>query len=511
MRFRYILPAALLTAGSAMAQAGAAIPNAISVCNSNGFYNIFWQFGTLFPAGQLGNKMTQALPPELVTYYRAGVLGARELDSRGVEMEVLYDTGNAAYSTPRWQVRDTIPHPNNAQRWAPGATIYVDIPSVPNIIPGGFAFARFRIAITYPAVPVPTAPAGSSAALMMVWEDWSSQYGDGNDLHPLSSVNEPTTGGIRAVSYSGGQTAGGQNFILPNANGGLNSSEFGWTTFWEQSMIQMVINSTLISGTGTILGGGGAPAPFTVQMTDGRAAIHPNVGDVISYNGNSSYSNPLPGGGVGTTWFAPFVSFEGDIPDPNGSNDPAPEVWRSASTVYIHRVLVADWVNDFCTLSAQCAAPSTGLTLSPLGANFALWMGLDLANGFFNLGAFFNGVTFADVSSFQWAGPTSRMFDSILNPAGLVVRNPVNVGATAAFVDATGTLIPGIKEMRTFVVGPQAGWTPLSVGPSPFLGFGAHPGGATVSGRTFSAQCWMIDLSVTLLVDMSNVATCKLQ
>ncbi|MFN0206828.1 MAG: hypothetical protein ACKVS6_11025 [Planctomycetota bacterium] len=485
-------------------------PNAISVCNSNGFYNIYWAFGTNFPAGQLGNKMHQALPPELTTYYRNGPGNVRELDARGVEMECLYDTGNAAYSTPRWQVRNTIPSPLNAQRWSPGATIYVDVPSVVNLIPGGFTFARFRIAILHPAVPVPTAPAGTGEAIMGIWEDWSSQYGDGNDLSPLSSVNEPSTGGIRAVSYSGGQTAGGLNFILPNP-GGVNSCEFGWTWFFDQSMVQMVINSTLISGTGTILGGGGPPAPFTVQYTDGRAAIHPNVGDVISYNGNSSIGAPV-GASLSTVWFAPFVSFEGDIPDPNGSNDPAPEVWRSSSTVYIHCVNVADWINDFCNLSAQCTAPGTGLAASPFGANFALWMGFDLANGFFNLGAFFNGITFADISSgFQWAGPEVQMFDTAVNPGGLVARNPVNVGATAAFVDVTGALIPGIKEMRTFIVGPQAGWTPLSVGPSPFLGYGAHPGGASVSGRTFSMQAWMINTSPTAVLDMTNVAVCKLQ
>jgi hypothetical protein len=449
--------------------------------------------------------MWQALPPELTTYIRGGANRVRELDFRGLELETAYFAVNPNYQSPRIQIRSAIPNPSQLQRWIPGPNIYVDIPAVNGVVNGNFLAFGIRIAVTLAnAAVIPTAPSGVGEAIMAVWQDFESQYGDGNDLLPCASLVEPTTGGIRAVSFSGGSLSSGQNFILPNPG---FSSEFGWTWLFEQSMIQQVTQSQLISSSGQILGGGAPPAPFTVQQNDGRGAIYPLPGDAISYSGNSTYGNPQPGGVPTNTWFVPFVLFSGDVP-PLSPLDPTPETWSDGTVAYIYGQKVADWIDDFCAVTGACP-PGTGAIIDPLANNWALWMGIDLPN-FINVTVLLNGLSFADTSSgFQWAGPVVMMFDASVNPVGPIGRNIANHGGF--ILDQNGNAAPNIREYRTLLTAPQSGWTPVAVGPTPFLGFGTHPGGPTVSGQTFAVQCWMLDLNITQMVDMTNVSVSNLQ
>ena len=152
-------------------------------------------------------------------------------------------------------------------------------------------------------------PAGSptGGALTMVWKDWQSQYGDGFDLFTTSSATEPNAGTpAQTISYSGIVTPTGP-LVLPNPG---FSGEYSWTWLFENSLIQPIRNSKLISATGLILGGAVNPTAFAFQMDDGRGGINPGTGDAISYNGNSKEGTPLPAQ-LGTTWFAPFVLLNG--------------------------------------------------------------------------------------------------------------------------------------------------------------------------------------------------------
>lgn len=499
MRFRYILPAALLTAGSAFAQAGATTPNAVGVWNSQVFGFFGWFIGTGFTAGTGGNQMWQSLPPELTTFFRNGA-GARELDFRGVEMNVTQFGSAQPLDSPRFQVRNSIPGFAGGSRWTPGATIYVDMASVAGGVnaTGLPAGTTMRICMDLGAgnaVAVPTAPGGTSEALLGIWQDFQMQLGDGFGLFAVATSTEPTAG-VAGLSYSGGSTNTGQNFIVPNIP---FSGEFVWTWLFEQSMIQPVINASIISAGGQILGGGPPPVPFAVQYNDGRGAIHPVAGDAVSYNGNSSYGN----GDGASVWFAPFTLFSGDVAAP-GVSDPFPETWNTGAA-FIYQEPVSKYIDDICILTGNALA---GATLSPFGANHGLWLGSDLPT-FLNVTALLNGLAFADVSGgFQWAGPTVKAYDSAANPGGIFGRNLTQM---AGYVDTNGALLTGVREHRTLICGPQCGYTVFAnAAPSPnFLGFGVYPG--ALAGQTFSVQCWMLDMTVQQIVDTTNVAVARLQ
>lgn len=505
MRFRYVLPAALLTAGSAFAQAGAAVPNAVGLWNSSLFGFFGWFIGTGFPAGTAGNQMWQSLPPELTTYHRNGS-ALRQLDVRGFEMNVTHFTaGGGLYDTPRMQVRNAIPGFAGGTRWTPGATVYADLASIPlgiNAV-GTAAGTTFRVSMDLGAggaVAVPTAPGGSGDAILAVWQDFQKQLGDGFGLYAVASSTEPTAG-IAGTSYSGGSTNAGQNFILPNVP---FSGEWVWTWLLEQSMIQPVVNAEFISSTGNILGGGAPPVPFAVKMDDGRHGIYPVAGDAVSYNGNSTYGNPAPAA-IGTTWFAPFVQFSGDVAAP-GITDPLPEIWQSGP-MYIYASPVAKYIDDICVLTGGCL-PGQGAILNPAGSFHGLWLGTDLPF-LINITLLLNGLVFADVSSgFQWAGPSTMMYDSALNPGSLIGRNLANI---TGYVAANGAVLTGVREHRTLLAGPQSGYTPVSnAAPSPtLLGFGVYPG--ALAGQTFAIQCWLLDMNILQIVDVSNVAVTRLQ
>lgn len=507
MRFRYLLPAVLVTAGSVFAQVGVAVPNAIGVWDSSNFPFWAWYVGTGFPAGTNGNNFFQALPPEVTTYFGSQNFGGlRLLRFRGYEMQVCtsFFTTNPAYSIPQVEIHDAAINPSQTQRWVPGVNIFVTLNEVVNAIsgapPAGFSIV---IGADLGSGNAALVPAGNAAggALVMVWQNLSHQYGDGFDLFGIGTGTEPTAGGIKSVSYSGGQTNTGQTFILPNPSG--TSSEYCWTWLFENSMIQPVKNARFITSTGQILGGGGPPAPFTFSMNDGRGAYYPDFGDAVSYNGNSKEGNPLPGV-LGNTWYVPFVLYSGDI----AAGDPVPEPWNSGA-FDVHAEGVQKWIDDFCAIGGACP-PGTGAVINPANSTYGMWLGLDLPF-FLNFNVLFNSLSFADTSSgIQWAGPTTLAHDSVTNPLGLISRNPINAGVSGYF-DKTGAVLAKIGEHRS-LLDPQAGFSPVvpaAGGPAGTLGFGGHPG-ASVAGQSFGIQCWMLNFNTQKIVDVTNVAVVRL-
>ncbi|MBI3818226.1 MAG: hypothetical protein HY286_06005 [Planctomycetes bacterium] len=489
-------------AASALAQSGAATPNAIGVWNSSTYGFTAWYIGTALP----GDMVWQALPPELTTYFRNNSTCVRELDFRGVEMSVSHFGAAAPLNSPNFQVRNAIPFSaGNTVRWHPGNTVYVDIPSIPGSIaapgiPVG-SLIRLSLVLTTPAV-IPTAPSGTGEAIMGVWNNFSTTTAG---LFVVSTQSEPVVG-TAGVSLSGGTTGGGQVFILPTGNifgFGVISGEYCWTWLYEQSMVQMVVNSELISSSGQILGGGAPPIANAFRQNDGRESIYPLSGDTVSYSGNSSYGNPGP---IGTVWFAPFVQFSGDVGLP-GATDPPPETWADGP-MYIYCSPVQSYIDDLCVLTAGCP-PGTGISINPANSRHGLWLGVDLGNNLYNPVLLVNGLNFADVSSgFQWAGPASKTYNSVSFPAGLFARNLTNL---AGYYDSSGTAIVGLMEQRTLLVGPQSGYTPFALAPGSlqFYGFGTYMGG--LAGTTFSMQAWMLDTVSGKIVDVTNVATARLQ
>lgn len=509
MRFRYMLPAVLVTAGSALAQVGVAVPNAVGVWDSSNFPVWAWYIGTGFPAGTTGANFFQALPPELTTYFgsqNAG--GLRLLRWRGYEMQVStsFFAVQPAYSIPKVEIRDGAVNPTNTQRWVPGSNVYATLNSIPNAIagspPAGFTI---MIGADLGSGNAALVPAGNSGggALVMVHQDWASQYGDGFDLFTVGTGTEPIAGGIKSVSYSGGQINNGtQTFILPNTGG--TSSENCWTWLFENAMIQPVKQSQFITSAGTILGGGGPPATYTFRMNDGRGSVYPDAGDAISYNANSKLGNPISGQ-LGNTWFVPFVLYSGDLG--GGGVDPAPESWNTgAFTAYA--TPMQKWIDDFCAIGGACPSPGTGAVVNPNNSTWGMWLGLDLPL-YLNFNVLFNGLAFADSTQILYAGPSTTAYDSVAAATGLISRNPINAGASG-YYDTTGAPITKVGEHRSLIY-PQAGYSPVApaAGAPGFLGFGAHPG-AAVAGQSFGIQCWMLDYTIQRVVDTSNVAVIRL-
>ncbi|MBI3818225.1 MAG: hypothetical protein HY286_06000 [Planctomycetes bacterium] len=519
-----IASAAIISSGLAIAQSGAPTPNAIGIWNSSTYGFTAWFIGTGYPSGPPfpNDMMWQALPPELTTYFRNNSTCVRELDFRGVEVSVAHFGFGATtpLNSPNFQVRNSIPYnvPSAAGvvRWTPGNTIYANLASIPGaintaLIPIG-AIIRISMILSTPAV-VPVATGGAGEAVMGVWNNFTATTpGVLQSLSVVSTQSEPTTGASSAspitpaVSLSGGTAYTGQVFLLPTGNifgFGVISGEYCWTWFFEQSMVQMVVNSEVTSSSGQILGGGAPPISFAFRQNDGRESLYQRAGDTVSYSGNSTYGNPGP---IGTVWFAPFVQFSGDVGAP-GATDPPPEIWADGP-MYIYCSPLQGYIDDLCLLTSGCI-PGTGAALNPANSRHGLWLGVDLGNNLFNPLLLVNGLVFADVSSgFQWAGPASKTYNSVSNPAGLFARNLTNL---SGYYDANGTAIVGLMEQRTLLVGPQSGYTPFALAPGSlqFYGFGTYMGG--LAGTTFSMQAWMLDTVSGQIVDVTNVATARLQ
>jgi len=505
MRFRYLLPATLLVAGSAFAQTGAT--NAIGVWNSSTFGFIGWFIGTGFTAGATGNSMWQILPAEVTTHFgnTAGYGGAtfRALSWRGYECSVTQFNAPGNVDGPKVEIRRTVVNPASTQRWLPDFTapgLYATLPSVPNVIPfGTVAGTHVRIsALLAGAVPVQAGSPGGGG-LAFVIQDFQTQYGDGIGLHPIATTNEPTAGSPASISYSGGSTSGGQNFILPNVP---QSGEYCVTHLFEDAMIQPVKNAQLVTSGGTILGGGSPPAPFTVTYDNGRGAIHAVAGDSLTYSGNSRLGNPVQGF-LGTTYFAPFVLFSGDLGpgDPVASFYGTGETWNTGA-IFTYGSPVRSWIDDFCVLSGACPV-GTGAVINPANSSWGIWEGIDLIAGALNFNVLLNGLGYADISSGpSHAGPASVAFDSAAAPLGLLARNAVNAGA--GFLGAGGVPLTQVAEFSS-MLNPQAGYTPAVVSKA----FGTYPGG--FPGSYFAVQCWMISVSTNTIDAMSNVAVIRLQ
>jgi hypothetical protein len=504
MRFRYMLPATLLVAGSAFAQAGAT--NALGIWDSEAFGFFGWFIGTGYPAGTAGNSMWQTLPPEITTHFNAYPGNSRTMAFRGYEMNVThFNAAVPAYNGPRIQIRDTVPNGASPQRWLPGPLLFANFPSVVGLIPGGTpAGTTYRVGanVVGPAVNV-TAGGPAGVGIAVVWQDFMMTLGDGNDLHIVSTSLEPGAGGAAAISYSGGSVPT-QNFILPNGFAGAGTSgEWVITILLENAAIQPVKNTTLISAGGSILGGGAPPAPFAARFNDGRGAIHPVAGDAVSYNGNSRLGNPVQGS-LGTTYFAPFVLFSGD----QGAGDPVVSFYGTGETWNTGPLLVygsplRSWIDDFCLVSGACPV-GTGALVNPANSSWGIWEGIDLAAGALNFNVLLNGLGYADISQGpSHAGPATVAFDSTVAPLGLLARNPVTTTGNL-FFGPGAVPINGVHEHRS-ILNPQAGYTPAVVGKA----FGTYPGG--LGGQTFSIQCWMLNINTNTVDAMTNVAVIRLQ
>ncbi|MBI3818224.1 MAG: hypothetical protein HY286_05995 [Planctomycetes bacterium] len=504
--------AAMLCSGIVMAQSGAPTPNAIGIWNSSTLYTINWIIGGT--ASGPGDMLWQPLPPELTTYFRNNSTCVRELDFRGVEIGAAQYGLTHPVASPNFQMRNAVPFlvPQTAGviRWHPGNTIYVDFLSIPGSVNAPLIPSGHNIRISYllaTPVAIPTAPGGVGDAIMGVWNNFTTSYAD--QLTATANHSDSNTfSSPGSNAFSGYTDVNGQYAIIPNSappiSEGNPFSEFCWTYFFEQSMVQFVVNSQIVSAGGQIAGGGATPIPYAFYQNDGYASLYPKAGDTLSYSGNSSYGNP---GAVGTVWFAPFVQFSGDV-GASGASDPVPEMWANGP-MYIYCSPVASYIDDLCLLTGGCQS-GTGAALNPANSRHALWLGVDLGNNLYNPLLLVNGLNFADVSSgYQWAGPASKTYNSVSNPTGLFARNLYNLGPY--FYDSSGNPILGVMELRTLLVGPQCGYTPFALAPGSlqFYGFGTYNGG--LAGKTFSIQAWMIDMATGQIVDVTNVATARLQ
>jgi hypothetical protein len=431
----------------------------------------------------------------------------RQLHFRGIEFSTTYGFfgSSPTYAGPKVEIRDAVVNPNFAPaiRYIPGPNLYATFTSIPGLVPGG-ATTPPIVRICYDLGPgfSVVVPAGSSSGLGLaaVWFDMAP-IPAGQGLMILGSGLEPMTWPASA-SFSGVTDLAGNSVLLPNPG---FSSEYTFTWLFEDSMIQPVRNAKLLPAGSQIPGGVPNPAPFAVDMDDGRGALFPNVGDVISYNGNSIAGNPLPGPNPGNVWFIPFVLLSSDTNIP-GTTNPLPESWP-AGNAPIHPMSIQKWLDDFTGLVLG-APPGTGVALNPNNFTFGLWLGIDLP-GYLNLPVLANALAFADMSAgAKWSGPGSVAYDSPANPSGLLGRNLISI--TGSNYLSSGGPLAGIHENRTILCGPQAGYTPLVPAPgSPgFLGFGAIPPG--LAGQSFGIQCWLLDGSSGRILDTTNVAIVRL-
>ncbi|MBI3821019.1 MAG: hypothetical protein HY286_20205 [Planctomycetes bacterium] len=470
----------------------------IGVWNSSGIDFVNWSIGNGFPAGQVGNIAWQGLPPELTTYFHGGVDRKRELNFRGFEINFSYtNLVPAAFDLPALELRNSVPDPAHPLRNIPGNIVYVHIPAIANVIPGGTAGAPvYRVCYLLPAaVSVPgSTPAGNSLAFVIA--DYESKCGDGNDLEIVGTTNEPTDPSIGGLSFSGFRTTAGVTSVIPNItfSGNLISSEFVVTYLFDNSLIQPVRNSQILTSGSSIPGGGGGPPPFSLMYDDGRGAIFPSVGDVVSYTGNANYPSNV--------WFTPLVVYSGDYICA-GATNPVPEAWNSGPAP-IYEEKVAKWIDDFCALTSGCP-PGTGAQIDPGNHNFALWLGTDLPT-FFNLCVLLNSAEFAAIRIAE-SGPCVSLYNSAINPTAVLGRNMVNLGGATPYVSPTGITC----EQRTILCPPGCGYTPIDpVGPSfTYVGFATIPS-SLPPGSTFSIQCWMFNVATNIIEDTTNAVVIRL-
>lgn len=515
---RRIVPVAsvasmLLFTESAFSQCSSLIPNAVGIWRSDNFD--FTNFTIPVPpylAATPGYRAWQVLPAELCTYYRCGT-GKRELDFRGIEFNVVYNNPiPLAFDTPDILITDQLVPvaPPVTTRVGPAPlAVGLTFLGAPNAIPGGLAGAGLVHRLSYIKAGAPFVVSPGSMGVAAVWLNYEMQFGHGSSLEFVATTTEPVGTFTDADnSFSGYSVPPAltpvtwPNFIF---GGSPCSGEFCITWLFDQSMIQPVRNAKMVGGViPPALGGGVYPPGFHFTFDDGRGSIISTAGDTISYNGNSSRGYPATAAGAPScnTWLVPFVMFEGDVIG-LPFTDPPPELWLTGPS-YIYKQSVADWVDDAIVLFG--GAPGLGVALDVNKCYLGLWLGIDLAP-LLNITMFINSITFADVSSPQWAGPSVCVYDSIKNPAGLISRNLIN-SAGSPYDPASVPLV--FREHRTLVNAPQSGYTPImpiAGAPPGSVGFGTVP--PLALGLSFGIQCWVFDSGQ--VIDVTNVAITRFQ
>lgn len=498
---------------NAWSQCSLNIPNAIGIWRSDGFN--FKKFVIPPPTSPYaaaptnGHTVWQVLPAELCTYFRTG-LGAnarnRELDFRGVEFNVTYSNGiPIAFNSPNVLITDMlVPILATPTRYAPSpSAVGLTFVGGINAIPGSSINKYWRLSYIKGGAPFVVTP--GMAGIAFVWQDYETQFGSGKSLEMATTTNEPALTATDADNSFSGYTPNlGTPKIMANFGlGGSNSGEFCITWFFDQSMIQPIKNATLATLTSIVPGGGLYPRPYSIICDDGRGALFPFTGDVVSYSGNSNRGYPATAAGApgSNDWLIPFVLFSGDIT----VVDPLPEIWSTGGNNYIYKEKVSKWIDDL--IVAFGGSPGFGGVVSPFGANFGLWLGVDFP-AFLDPLVLVNGITFADISAGpQWAGPEACTYDSILNLGGQFCRNLVNMAGSPYALPFLGL---GLREHRTLINLPQAGYSPLVTVPGTgMLGFGKVP--ISLFPNTFSIQCWVYDTGIGKIVDTTNVAITRLQ
>ncbi len=505
---------ALSATGTALAQ-GTNNANAIGMWRSDTLSYTAWFIANV-PAGQSGNSVWAVLPPDVLTYFKpqlpGGGNGARELDFRGFEFKIVSPanpTGaSVSHLVPPIELRRAIQAPSpNEGRYIPDTTpggLFATFTGAANFVVAanttglGLSIRNFTLT-TANAVPVPAgSPQGDGLCFRMI--DYMKQFGSTattpNSLM-MAMVNTesgPTTG----KSFSGQTSVAGGNLNIDQ--GGL---EFAVTFLFEQSMIAPYKNVKQLAPGAAIPGAGTLPPAVIVGLTgdDGRGALSPVPGDVISFMVNSNFTDKLGPAQTGNVWVIPFFMYEGDI-GAGPAGDPIPEDWvgngGASQPSYIHPMSLQQWFEDVAT--AFGLQPGIGGLLNPSKSTLGLWLGVDLSMGLLNNSVLANSFALGDVTNGPaFAGPETSMYAFQGAPAGTFSRNLVRWNSTI------------VSEHKSLQVR-QRGYSPVVPLANGFVGIGEYPIGVPqLLGQGFYLTAWVLDLAspVTVtpahLIDMTNV------
>lgn len=518
---------AALTCATSLAFGQTPSPNAIGMWRSDDFSKVQTFNLNGVAAGGTGTHLWTVLPPDVLTYFRSqGALAKRELDFRGISFYLFCPTAGGAkqHNIPKIELRRAVQAaaPNQG-RWVPSPTAGGLLLTF-NAVSAGTLTANNIYAIDYMlpvAWQVPTGvtsvvtpsstSAGDGLCLRMV--DYLSQYGSGTSVQVLMTTHEsafPAGGGPMSgiTTTAGGNQWMDTAFVTP-----LPTHEWLFTFYFDQSMITPTKNTTQIQAGGLLPGTTQVLPPvlnpgsgFAVSCDDGRGALYPKPGEIVSWSINSNVGAKLGPTGAGQVWLIPFMMFEGDVLP----SDPAPENWVGnngvAQPAYIYPMPLKNWLNDLDLLLGT-PSPTLGNNLNPNNSTLGLWLGVDLANGFVNVSLLLNGLGLSDITQgLSWGGPETKAYDSVLNATGNLGRNLTKFGTR-------------VSEFKTLTK-PQIGYTPVV--PSLFVAnsFGLdYPTGLpfSIGGLSFYITCWEMDIAsptnpfVFNIIDMTTVLKFTLQ
>ncbi|MBI3819760.1 MAG: hypothetical protein HY286_13775 [Planctomycetes bacterium] len=497
-------------------------PNAIGLWRSDDpGKGLIFNLPTGIAAGQTGTSIWSVLPPDVLTYFRTWSTGhKRELDFRGVGVFAFIPTITAAkaFTLPKIELRKAVQAPSpNQDRYLPSLTpagLLVTFPAV-NLgtfnAPAGVVFPFDQILTTPTSVALST---GQGLAIRVV--DYCSQYGVNNSLEVMISSTETLSSTMSncfsGITQGAPQVSNWIDKLYPN----LTNHEFMFTYYFDQSIIAPLKNAKQLAGGSLIPGGNGtntlptsldpANGGFAVSVDDGRGALYPVPGDVVSWSTASNLGVKLGPTQIGQVWLIPFILFEGDIIP----SDPAPEDWVGANGVpelaYIHPMPLQKYLDDIDFLSGN-VTPYLGGAWNPNNSTLGLYLGVDydipggFPNSYLNGNAFGNAFNYASIANGPaFAGPELAMYDKKTNPTGNICKNPIYWNTTY-----TG-------ELKT-LIDPQHGFTPVVGAASPpFVGID-YPLNLPVSvaGLSFYVTCWQLDIASPInvfgvnILDMSTV------